>query len=74
MVEPRILRYKCRLCKDGPWTTKIEWRRHMILKHKPKVGDAALGTNMWNTDLKRDTSQRVLGHKPNLDDYDRMLR
>jgi len=68
----KILRYKCRVCKDVSFSTQREWKRHMIDEHSGQPGDKALGCNAWNSQ-PRDTSQRTLGHKPSLDDYDRLL-
>lgn len=40
---------------------------------QPSVADKALGANAWNRQ-PIDKGQKVLGHKPSLDDYDKMLK
>jgi hypothetical protein len=63
---------ECKICGEIVFARLLDLGKHMDEKHKELAGDKALGCHLY--DQPRDTSQRVLGHKPSLDDYDRMLR
>lgn len=63
---------KCSDC-DLTFPDQIELMRHFNKEHPTRTGDKILGINAWNIQ-PRDTGQRIMGHKPSLDDYDRRLR
>lgn len=72
----RIISYNCPECKKKFWSEDTR-DKHFEERHVDSVADNVankiLGLNAWNNDVV-DNHSRVLGHKPDLDTYDRMCR
>lgn len=68
----RVISYNCPECKRK-FAFEDERDKHFEQRHVNTAAERILGFNMWNSEIV-DNHSRVLGHKPDLEDYDRMCR